>query len=118
MARLTLRDIRDHLSRTIGSTSDTCTKEEYLGWVMEALPEVLASVRQEERAAIVAELNRLGEGRMDYVHVKVEHAGHIEAMAPMQAVIYGEAEGAKRLARIVSGELDDKGWLPSWRWSA
>lgn len=71
---------------------------------------------QETKSKIADRLDELGEGRLEYVHNRnPRHSGEIEAMGGMQGTIYGEATGAKWLARIVRGE-SDKGWLPSWRW--
>ena len=112
-----LSDIREHLTRTIGATRDPELTSDILDAVMTAMPEILDHVRTVERAKITSYLDRLSEGRMEYVHTKVEHAGDIEAMGGLQAVVYGEATGAKWLARILRGETDDRGWLPSWRWA-
>lgn len=116
MAGYTLPEIRERFSRVIGSVNDPELKKLILDAVMDDIGLILDDARQSEREKIATRLEKLGEGRMDYVHANVETATDIELMGGMQATIYGEATGAKTLARIIRGEIDDKGWLPSWRW--
>ena len=71
--------------------------------------------QRETREEIAARLEFLGDARMDYVGKEPKHAGEIQALPGMMMVVYGEATGARRLAKIISGD-SDKGWLPSWRW--
>jgi hypothetical protein len=116
MPRLT--DIRLHLRGAIGSTRDPELAEDILTTVMEAMPEILRLEREAVTEEIAKRLESLGEGRLEYVHNRDPKSGdEIEAMGGMQGTIYGEATGAQRLARIIRGEIDDKGWLPSWRWT-
>ena len=117
----TLPEIREHLRRNMGSVRDPEVAELCLDAVMEQMPTLLQEVRTDERRLIADQLHALGDGRMEYVcrpDNEPTHSGEIDALEPrgMAQVVYGEATGARWLAKIIRGEIDDKGWLPSWRW--
>lgn len=91
------------------------TEERLLG-LLEGLTE---EVRIAEREAVAARLDDLSAGRMEYVvgvsGTEPTTALEVQMLPGMGMVIYGEATGARWLARIIRGE-SDRGWLPSWRW--
>lgn len=119
----TLPEIRARLDRAVGSTSDPALTGLNLDAVMEVMPTLLREAREQEREAICKRLTELGDGRMEYVvragGQEPQTSLEIDMLEPrgMAQVIYGEATGARNLARILRGEIDDKGWLPSWRWT-
>lgn len=118
----TLPQIRTRLRQQMGSTRDPEVAELCLDAVMEVMPTILREARDQEREAIAERLTDLGDGRMEYVvrpgGEEPKSSIEIDMLEPrgMAQVIYGEATGARNLARIIRGEIDDRGWLPSWRW--
>jgi hypothetical protein len=117
-----LADVRRAFQTAVGSHRDTEAVDDVLNAVMEVMPTVLAEARLEERTEIADRLHQLGEYRMEYVvgvgGEEPQDSTAIMMLQPrgMAQVVYGEATGARNLARIIRGEIDDKGWLPSWRW--
>ena len=86
--------------------------------VYNTLSMLWSRTQRETKEEIAARLDVLGDGRLEYVREKdrnPETGTDIELMGGTQAMVYGEATGAKWLARIIRGE-SDRGWLPSWRW--
>ena len=120
---MTLSEIRTQLRQALGSTRDPELTETNLDVVMAMIPTLLREAREEEREAIATRLTELGNGRMEYVvrpgDQEPQNSTEIDMLEPrgMAQVIYGEATGARNLARIIRGEIDDRGWLPSWRWT-
>lgn len=90
---------------------------EALEFVHAQIAQVWTTTKDETRREIAARLDGLGNGRLEYVGRPLPANGdEIEMLGGMRGSIYGEATGAKWLARIIRGETDDRGWLPSWRW--
>lgn len=74
---------------------------------------MLATVRAEVKADVVAQLRWLAAARAEYDHIP--EGGYHSATASDQ-LVHHEHRGVSGVADILEGISDGMGWLPSWRW--
>lgn len=71
---------------------------------------------EDVRAKIVADMRWLAEARKEYCQRCPEHQGDMHDMGPTALAVHDDHDAAERLADILDGSPNWKGWLPSWRW--
>jgi hypothetical protein len=85
--------------------------------MVEAAVEIMEREGVEDtRAAIISDLRWLAEARKEYCQRCPEHQGDMHDMGPTALAVHDDHDAAERLADIIEGTNEAKGWLPSWRW--